>query len=153
LWTGALAVAGLFSIVAWCVLVPGAPFWEAATALTVASVAAVNALWQWWRTASGLLRFDGSAWVFDHNNAPGGVKELAPASVTVVLDWQQAVLVSMMSGTWKRHRWIWLERRSDPASWHALRCAIYVQSQRRPETGVTRPMLSRKAHSELGGPR
>ncbi len=152
MWTVALALAGILSVATWCIAVPYASFWRSAGTLLATSAVAAFALWRWWHTEPGSLRFDGRAWMFEQARTSNVLDEFAPGSVAVVLDWQQIVLVCLTRKAHGRPRWIWLERRADPRTWHALRCALHQGSQRRYEGDLTRGVAPSETAAKQGKP-
>ncbi|RYF72076.1 MAG: hypothetical protein EOO22_11475 [Comamonadaceae bacterium] len=73
------------------------------------------------RSGDGCLHFDGHGWNLT------GVRSVPTAHVSPALDLQSLMLVRMTVAG--RHaRWLWLERRSDPARWLALRRAVYSRA-------------------------
>lgn len=100
---GATGEAGFWPVVA--VLAPGA--WAA---------------WWWAAQPRGLLDWDGGAWQWRPAagaDEPGG--RIQPA-----LD-LQATLLLVWRGPGRR-RWFWVDRRSAPARWAALRRAVYSRA-------------------------
>ena len=72
----------------------------------------------WRRSAQGVLRWDGQSW---HWN---GAVALTPGVLTVHLDGQSFLLLSLRSAIGKR-LWLWPERRLDVTRWSALRRAAF----------------------------
>lgn len=80
------------------------------------------AAWLWWRRMPmGHLAWDGGQWLLDCG-APG--PDPVQGKPHVHLDLQGCLLLSvrLLRG---RPSWLWLERRSDPVQWAALRRAVY----------------------------
>lgn len=120
---GIVAACGLASTLAWLALgtanahlavnaLIGLGLWLLCTA----------SVWRWWRRAPmGHLAWDGGQWWIDYG-APGQCP--VHARPLVHLDLQSGLLLSVhpLQG---RLAWLWLERRSDPLQWGALRRAVY----------------------------
>lgn len=70
---------------------------------------------------AGLLRFDGQYWSW------AGRTPQAAARAQVGLDLQALMLLRLVEPG-RRSRWLWLERRADPARWAALRRAVYSRA-------------------------
>lgn len=84
------------------------------------------ALRQWAAPLAGVLHWDGGGW-----SHLLGEQESA-GEVAVHLDLQSNILVAWSPGAGRR-RWCWLESRSEPSRWLALRRALY--SPRHAEPG------------------
>jgi hypothetical protein len=104
----------------------GALGWRLAVAAGLVLVSGLAA-WRTWRNgAQGFLRWDGVDWRFGESRTGDD----PTCQVTVALDFQGDLLLAVRPQERPdRHartpRWLWLERRHDPARWHALRCAVY----------------------------
>ena len=70
----------------------------------------------------GLLRFDGQYWSWSGQGAAQ-----AAARVQVGLDFQVLMLLRLVEAG-RSQRWLWLERRTDPSRWTALRRAVYSRA-------------------------
>ena len=70
----------------------------------------------------GLLRFDGQYWSWSGREAPQ-----AAARAQVGLDLQVLMLLRLVEAG-RSQRWVWLERRTDPSRWTALRRAVYSRA-------------------------
>jgi toxin CptA len=70
----------------------------------------------------GLLRFDGQYWSWSGRGAPQ-----AAAGAQVGLDLQGLMLIRLVEPG-RPERWLWLERRTDPSRWTALRRAVYSRA-------------------------
>ncbi len=95
----------------------------ARAALLAASVLlAGGAAWRFGQDAAfGELRFDGQCWSLS------GPRALHAARVEVGVDLQFLLLVRLTQPEHPR-RWLWLERRANPARWHDLRRAVYSRA-------------------------
>lgn len=91
--------------------------WRPWCGIVVTNVCALVALWQRPLTCSGTLTWDSSAWWW---NCQG--RRLS-GRVVVRLDIQFALLVRFVSDGGSGH-WLWLERKTLPARWLALRRAV-----------------------------
>jgi hypothetical protein len=69
----------------------------------------------------GLLRFDGQYWSWS------GRASQAAARAQVGLDLQGLMLLRLVE-VGRPGRWLWLERRTDPSRWTALRRAVYSRA-------------------------
>lgn len=69
----------------------------------------------------GLLRFDGQYWSWS------GRAPQAAARAQVGLDLQGLMLLRLVEAG-RPGRWLWLERRTDPSRWTALRRAVYSRA-------------------------
>jgi toxin CptA len=72
----------------------------------------------------GLLRFDGQYWSWSWSGQ--GALQVA-ARVQVGLDLQVLMLLRLVEAG-RSQRWLWLERRTDPSRWTALRRAVYSRA-------------------------
>ena len=70
----------------------------------------------------GLLHFDGQCWSWSGRGAPQ-----AAARAQVALDLQVLMLLRLVEAG-RPQRWLWLERRTDPPRWTALRRAVYSRA-------------------------
>lgn len=82
--------------------------------LTAVAVAAQA----WRQTPPGVLSWDGQSWHW--RTAATAVS----GQIATHLDFQFCMLLSLRTGTGERVL-LWPERRSDPVSWHGLRCAVF----------------------------
>jgi hypothetical protein len=80
------------------------------------------ALRQWYRAPTGRLQWDGQAWYWSTWPA-------AARALKVHLDGQNWLLVSL-HGEAGRTLWLWVERRTDAATWPALRRAAFAPTRR-----------------------
>lgn len=113
---GALVAAALAACIAWSLHAPLG--WRQLAGFAAVFACAALALRGWWRSPTGVLRWDGLEWTWEEG---GGVEAGRPA---VALDLQSRLLLH-----WRAHdgraRWLWPERASDQSHWDALRRAIY----------------------------
>ncbi|HQQ71475.1 MAG TPA: hypothetical protein PLL92_14350 [Alicycliphilus sp.] len=120
----ALAACGLAGLLAWLAqgTAPASLPIKAVTGLGLWLMAAALA-WRWWRHMPvGQLSWDGGQWLIE---CPVGAQgRTAQGSPRVHLDLQSGMLLfaPRLQGP---GLWLWLERRSDPAQWLALRRAVY----------------------------
>jgi len=93
--------------------------WRPWCAILVTAVCGLFALRRRPLTRSGHLTWDTSEWWWDYQgrHLSGGI--------AVRLDIQSAMLVRFVSGDGVKH-WFWLDRKSLPARWLALRRAVYA---------------------------
>ncbi|RZI77875.1 MAG: hypothetical protein EOP80_03150 [Variovorax sp.] len=95
--------------------------WRTAVLLASTLLAAALAGRAFWRQPTGRLHFDGQNWSLT-GTYPAPAARLVPA-----LDLQSLLLVRLVMAN-RRSRWLWLERRSDPPRWLALRRAVYSRA-------------------------
>jgi len=117
---GLAAAAGVAVAVVWSAQAD-APGWRQALALASVLACGGFALRAWWRSPSGVLRWDGSGWSWEE----GGC--VAPGHPETALDLQNRLLLRWRPGS-GRVRWLWLERARAPAHWDALRRAVYSRA-------------------------
>jgi hypothetical protein len=123
----ALAAAG-----AW-VLQAGAFGWRQALAVLAVLACAGVAAAGWRRSATGTLRWDGEHWQWQDRREP------QPGALETALDLQSRILLRW-HGAHGAGRWLWLERKSAPADWDALRRAVYSRaSQQGPRADSPTP--------------
>jgi len=106
----------------------------ARAALLASSVLCAGlACWQFrQKLAPGVLRFDGQHW-----SLTSGRSHASPAGrAQVGLDLQFLMLVRLVAPQGVT-RWLWLERRADPARWPDLRRAVYSRAPTTSAVGVT----------------
>jgi len=111
---------------AWAVAAPqGRPVWI--LLLGTASLAAAIGLSASLSAVVPLtLRWDGQGWTLGPA-APAG-NEPWPGDVTVCIDlgnWMLLRFRHRSSGRLPKVTWLPVQRRGQPAQWHALRCALY----------------------------
>jgi toxin CptA len=106
----------------------GQSFWRVGLGALACVATWGMALSSWRRTSPGTLAWDGVSWRFEtqvpvvQEFAAGGI-----AAISVHLDFQSVILARLHAGALdplRRSLWIWLERRSAPAQWKALRRAV-----------------------------
>jgi hypothetical protein len=111
----ALWLAGAGAIAAWI-----ATGQVDATRVSAAAIALAAcgcwAGWSWWREPAGTLAWDGARWTF---STPAREDE---GSVRPALDLQSVLLVRWDA---PQPGWFWLDRRSSPRHWDALRRAVH----------------------------
>jgi toxin CptA len=118
--------AGAAGVIAWCLVAEPGPERRAACVAAVLIGGAV-ALHSWMRSARGELAWSGEDWSWTHEarvQAGGVVESVLDLQHTMLLRWQ----ASAGSGA---APWLWVEKRTAPARWDALRRAVY--SRARPE--------------------
>jgi len=121
---GAVAACGLAGIMAWLSLgTAGADAAVKAIAGLGTWILCSASAWYGWRSMPvGHLCWDGVQWLLE-GHAPGQAQAVQ-GWPQVHLDLQAGVLLSLQPAQ-GRVAWLWLERRSDPLQWLALRRAIY----------------------------
>lgn len=135
LWAVWLA---LFAIDLGWLLSANAGDWRPWCGIAVTSACALVALWQRPLTRSGMLTWDTNAWWWECQG------HRLPGRVVVRLDIQSALLVRFVSGNGRNH-WFWLERKTLPARWLALRRAVQAAGAMHADasTAAARPAVSR----------
>lgn len=115
----ALLAIALAACAAWSVQAP----WGWRQALGFAAVLACGAvaLHGWWRSATGVLLWDGIAWHWEE----GAV--VTAGRPVIALDLQSRLLLHWQPEAGSK-RWLWLERASDASHWDALRRAVYSRA-------------------------
>jgi toxin CptA len=83
-----------------------------------------------WRQPVGRLQFDGQSWSLT------GSLSIPAARLLPALDLQSLQLVRLVVADRHSH-WLWLERRSDPLRWLALRRAVYSRAPSADLAGAT----------------
>ncbi|MEJ8848985.1 hypothetical protein [Variovorax rhizosphaerae] len=112
------AGAGCAAWVCWQI---GAGGWRATMLACSVLLAALAAGALLGRQRPGELRFDGRDWRMT------GAVNFRAARLTPALDFQSLMLVRLWAPK-RRHRWLWLERRSAPERWLELRRAVYSRA-------------------------
>jgi toxin CptA len=82
--------------------------------------------WRFWRgLPDRQLRWDGQTWrlLVSESQASAG----PAARLAVHLDLQRHLMLRLR-GTDGTGSWLWAEAATDPARWHALRCAVYSRA-------------------------
>jgi hypothetical protein len=116
-----LWLAGLAAVAAWASQ-STSPGWRQLAGAFAVMAAGPLAFAAWFRSARGVLAWDGAAWTWD---APG--LAVATGRPQLVLDWQSRLLLRWR-GSDGRARWLWLECKSDADDWDALRRALYSRA-------------------------
>lgn len=131
LLVGTLQGLGLAAATLWAVLAPGFG-WRQAAAFAAVLVFGSLAWIAWLRSPSGLLQW-GARWQWQ----AGGTTWAG--DVECALDLQSRMLLRFRPEA-GRPRWLWVERKSDPSHWDALRRAVYSRaSLPLPEAGKPPP--------------
>lgn len=99
---------------------PGLPGWRHGLYVLALLTAGFAAARVWRHSPKGLLRWDGLFWHWCTEGAD--VRGL----IAVHLDVHLCLLLSLQTEAGTR-LFLWPERRAEPASWHALRCAVYAR--------------------------
>ena len=105
--------------------------------------------WCWWaRMPVGQLAWDGGQWLLE--SGMSGQAQAVQGSPQVHLDLQWGLLLSLkvLQGP---GCWLWLERRSDPLQWLALRRAVYSPA-RSQAVDVGQPAGSTPSRIKDGAP-
>lgn len=126
IWASAAAVTA-----AW--VAAGAAGWHAALAIVLLAAWGAFAAVAWWRSAPGMLAWDGMRWTW----MPDGAATARDGSLAVVLDLQRVVLVC-----WREagdRRWFWLQQHGSRSSWDALRRAVYSRAVADAPSGAQPP--------------
>ena len=123
-FAGALLVvllsAGLAAVLAFS-LQSDAVGWRQLAAWVALAASGLLAALAWLHSARGLLQWDGRGWQWQE----GGSAQ--PGQPEIALDLQSRLLVRWRSES-GRARWLWLERKSAPSHWEALRRAVYSRA-------------------------
>ena len=114
----ALWLAGLSAVLAWAPA--GGDPRAMAAALGLCGVTGVVALAGWWRSAGGELAWQPDGWRL-HRSAVS-----CHGTPQVVMDLQASLLLRWHSA--QGHDWLWLDRRTAPRQWDALRRAVYSRA-------------------------
>ena len=115
-WALGLVVSALWS---WQLAGPG---WRMALAWLACAATGAAAVTAWWRSPAGRLHGSDGAWQWAPAQGPA-----LDGSVRVALDLQHLLLLRL-SSQGGAAVWLWLERRSAPAHWAALRRAVYSRA-------------------------
>jgi toxin CptA len=97
------------------------PGWRPAAAWLLLGAAGGFAAWNWRRTRSGVVRWDGQSWDWS------GEPHAKAGAVQVSLDLQRCLLLRWKSG--KASHWLWLERDAGVERWDDLRRAVYSRAR------------------------
>lgn len=109
---------GLLAGCLWCAA-PGPLGWRQGLYMLALLTAVLVAARAWRHSSQGVLRWDGQFWVWSTEGA--AVRGL----IAVHLDIHLCLLLSLQTEAGTR-LFLWPERRAEPASWHALRCAVFA---------------------------
>ena len=115
-----LTALGLAVAVAWTLQSDHAG-WRQALAFAAVAACGAAAVLAWWRSPTGVLRWDGAAWWWEE----GG--EGRSGRPEIALDLQNRLLLRWQPEA-GRVRWLWAERARDFAHWDALRRAVYSRA-------------------------
>ncbi|MDB5913929.1 MAG: hypothetical protein JWP22_2604 [Ramlibacter sp.] len=115
-----LGLLGLAAAVAWS-LQADRFGWPQAVAFAAVLACGALAAAGWWRSACGVLRWDGVAWEWEEG------RQVASGRPEIALDLQSRLLLRWLAQD-RRSRWLWLEGRSDASHWDALRRAVYSRA-------------------------
>ena len=86
---------------------------------------------------TGLLRWDGETWHWSEADDPGTEVPLAQVGVEIDLQSRMALQIALADGN---SSWIWVETRSLPSDWLALRRALFSPVKTRKRTaGMSEP--------------
>ena len=99
----------------------GASGWRLGAALIAVAATGIMAAWWWRRQPEGLLGWDGGAWTW-----AGDGRDLHEVGIHVEIDLQAMLLLRWHAQAGSG--WFWLERRSLPQRWDALRRAVYSRA-------------------------
>ena len=111
-----LAGAGVWLV--WLAGADGAG-WRHGLSLVVLVLTGAAAAVTWLQTPTGQLRWDLANWVWT------GSDSVASGKLVAHLDFQAFLLLTHVSDAGEQ-RWLWLERKTDPGQWMALRRALYA---------------------------
>lgn len=89
-------------------------------ALGIWLLTSAAALFGWYRTPAGVLRWDGQNWSFE------SARGVMPGQVLQRLDLQTSVLLEFRAET-ARAQWLWLEKGAETQRWEALRRALVAR--------------------------
>ena len=112
----ALLAIALAACVLWSMQAPWG--WRQLAAFAAVLTSGAVGLHGWWRSAAGVLRWDGVDWHWEEGAA------VTVGRPVMALDLQSLLLLHWQPEDGTR-RWLWLERKSDASHWDALRRAIY----------------------------
>jgi toxin CptA len=123
LWSlGALVLAGWMAQAR----IPG---WQLAAAWLAWGAAGSAAARSWWCSPRGTFEWTGDAWILE------GADHGPPS---VALDLQHCMLLRLDR---QRTLWLWLERRTRPQHWDALRRAVYSPASTAAPHGAKPPVV------------
>ena len=115
---------GLVPVFAWVLQVPAPALLKTGVVIWSISIGLVCLL-AWLRAKPDFLAWDGKTWRTD---------AFAEARATVVLDFQSLILLRVDPYD-ARTRWFFVDRKTAPAAWHGLRCALVASAH--PAAGVS----------------
>jgi toxin CptA len=115
-----LALLGLAAACGWA-LQASAVGWRQGLAFVAVAACGAFALLAWLRSPAGTLRWNGQDWQWRQGEVS------RDGRVEVSLDLQARLLVRW-TGEGRSARWLWLERKSAPSHWEALRRAVYSRA-------------------------
>lgn len=118
--------------------------WRTAVLLASTLLAGALAARAHWRQPAGKLQFDGQYWSL------AGTHPIPAARLLPALDLQSLLLVRLVVAG-RRSQWLWLERRSDPPRWLALRRAVYSRAPSADKAGPV-AAVQRSAGSSPSSP-
>ncbi|MFZ4479026.1 MAG: hypothetical protein ACOYNZ_03925 [Rhodoferax sp.] len=114
--------------------------WQQCLFALIVLGAGLAAVIDWWTSPDGTLQWDGQGWSL--------VLPLATpvGPLSAHLDLQSCLLLCLRAENGRRN-WVWIERWRDPASWNALRRAVFAGSAAGPaqHSGVDDPALRVKS--------
>ncbi len=119
----AMALGGLAALLAWALRGAGQHAWWVVPACAGTWLAACLSAWRRWHAQpQGVLHWTGAHWELQ-----AGPLSLAQARLQVHLDLQQRMGVCLLAPQGGRC-WLWLESRTQPERWSALRRAVYSRA-------------------------
>lgn len=118
---GSLFLLGLLLGAAWWVQL-GEWGWRLGLYAGLLGLTAALAAQSWLATSAGVLRWQSGGWTW--SSAQG----TRPGAVTLALDFQAVMLLTWRSDAGES-LWLWLERRTAPSDWRALRRAVVARSR------------------------
>lgn len=107
----------------WWLTLEGYPAWRTPMAIGVIVVTAWLGLHTLHHLKAGLLRWDGEVWHWSEVDGSGTEVPLAQVGVEMDLQSRMALRIAMQDGI---SSWIWVEARSLPLDWLALRRALFA---------------------------
>ena len=119
-WVGGALLAG-----AWCAHQMNGVGWRQWLAIVCVMLGGTVAATRWLATPAGDLQWDGVAWCWTTQAAPG---ERIAGRLVVYLDFQRWLLVRL-SGAAGRPYWFWLEQYRQPERWGDLRRAVHSRAR------------------------
>jgi toxin CptA len=116
----ALILLGLAAATAWTLQAPPSA-WRHGLAFGSLGICSAVAMLAWLHSPQGVLRWDGTEWQWLAGQGS------APGRIELALDLQSHLLLRWR-GEDGAAPWFWLERKSDPSHWDALRRAVYSRA-------------------------